>query len=578
MNIVITALSVLSSITGFASGQKYDNSEEHLLDSMFEHFGELSPLANDNSILSSSDVYDMDGTNRFLLLSFVDGKTVIYDKEEECNLCTFDTDPYEGYDDAFKLLGNIDDEYLFAYFNEEVNDFTFINNTSKDFSDIRAFYATQEYKKGNYYRNFTISEEAHVIDNAFYFEKLGTMHAQNTEGTCAVIASEILFGYYDTFVNDLIVDEQYDQVAKRHPDGIDPTIRDFSESPGVDCYGVTGLTDRSDFHDYLCDISTEHLGIDPTIRGLNPLQTKNLVKKYMDLKGIPYQTHCSEGNLGDLILNRAKTVIKETIDQNRPVIASGCNHTVVAFAYDDSMVWVHTGWGYSAATPWSTFESSITNNATAGAVDIMNINNNVHLCSDNYYSASKNAYICPQCGKVYKNNDITPEDYGFSTEYDKYERNNYFSVEDENIRVMYNRTAILPDSSFISLSAKRENMGRAAIRYFMNKKIRRLRFCMAFFSYNDILTSLDSTIDLYILKYSETSGILYFAPYDDLLGHDISWNRNVATEFKYDFTGDEIYGFSIVVNAPATGNVDSGKVLIGNVTIQRSVNEYVLPN
>ena len=80
MNILFTALTVLSNITGFASSQNYDTSAEHLLDCMFEHFGEYSPLAVEESILNSEDIYDMDGTNRYLLLSFIDGEYVIYDK------------------------------------------------------------------------------------------------------------------------------------------------------------------------------------------------------------------------------------------------------------------------------------------------------------------------------------------------------------------------------------------------------------------------------------------------------------------------------------------------------------------
>ena len=60
MNILFTALTVLSNITGFASSQNYDTSAEHLLDCMFEHFGEYSPLAVEESILNSKDIYDMD--------------------------------------------------------------------------------------------------------------------------------------------------------------------------------------------------------------------------------------------------------------------------------------------------------------------------------------------------------------------------------------------------------------------------------------------------------------------------------------------------------------------------------------
>ena len=311
MNIVFTALTVLSSITGFASSQKYDTCEEHLLDCMFEHFGNFSPLASPESILRYDDVYDMDGTNRYLLFDFVDGETVIYDKKEECIFETYESNPYQGYNDAFKLLGIIEDEHMYAYFNEDANDFTFLNNTSMSKIDIHSYFANQGYQYGNYYRDVAIPSDAHVISNAFYFEKLGSMHAANVDGTCAVIASEILFGYYDTFVNDLIVGEQYDRSVSESLDNTNPTVIDFPKSSGVD------TPNNSAFHDYLCDIATYEVGDNPRSGGITVYNQKQMMKKYLDHQGIYYQTYCSEGNLGDLVANKAKTVIKNTINENK---------------------------------------------------------------------------------------------------------------------------------------------------------------------------------------------------------------------------------------------------------------------
>ena len=569
MNIVFTALTVLSSITGFASSQKYDTCEEHLLDCMFEHFGNFSPLASPESILRYDDVYDMDGTNRYLLFDFADGETVIYDKKEECIFETFESNPYQGYNDAFKLLGDIEGEHMYAYFNEDVNDFTFLNNTSMRKNDIRSYFANQDLQYGNYYRNIAIPSNAHVISNAFYFENLEFRHAANVDGTCAVIASEILFGYYDTFVNDLIVDEQYDRGVPEYLNKNNPTIRDFSQSPGVDSPSVSA------FHDYLCDIATYEVGDNPRSGGMTVYNQKQMMKKYLEYQGIYHQTYSSEGNFGDLIANKAKTVIKNTINDNRPVCVSGEGHCSVAYAYSDTMVWVHTGWGYTAATPWRTFESGMFYNYSAGAIDISNICGGAHICSDNYYVTNKNVYLCPQCGQVYKINDVLASDTGLSTSYYSDIRSRGFFEDDEYVGVMYHRAALL-SNQYISLSARRSGEGNAFIEYWMTKKIRYVRLFVSFYSASEALSYNNSTVDLSVIKYSEADDEFYYEPLEDLLDIGISTDRNNQTKLEYYFVGDDVYGFSFSINAPATGNTDSGRFLIGDITIERSTEAHGL--
>ena len=569
MNILFTALTVLSNITGFASSQNYDTNAEHLLDCMFEHFGEYSPLATEESILNSEDIYDMDGTNRYLLLSFTDGEYVIYDKKEESIFETFESNPYEGFEDKFKLLGNINEKHLYAYFNEEINDFTFIDNASFSKEDIHSYFTNQAYSYGNYYRNVAMPSNVHVINNAFYFEKLTENHAENDSGTCSVIASEILLGYYDTFLNDTIVDEQYDEPSKEYINKTNPTIRDFEESPGVDTFA------DGDFHDMLCDIATNEVGDDPSIDGMTVPNQKSMMMRYLNSRDMAYSIRSSDGNLGDLMANKAKTIIKDAINQNRPVIACGEGHCSVAYAYSDTLVWVHTGWGYSAATPWRTFESGLFYNYSAGAIDFLSINYGQHICSDNYYVTNKNVYICPQCGQVYKVNDIVAAECGISTSYYSNGRTSRFYLDDEHVRIEYKRAALMSADGSISLSAKKNGEGQAYATYWMTKQIRRVRFNICFYSYNDALSRSDSNVKFWVIRRSnEEGGYFYNQRVEDLLQINISKNRYYPTELEYNFIGDDVYGFKFTVEAPATGTSDSGRVLIGTISIERSVNAH----
>ena len=568
MNAVFTALSVLSSITGFASGQRFDTSKEILMDCLGEHFGELSPLVNEESITSIDDVYDMDGSNRYVLLSFFDNNFVIYDKQEECILETYDYNPYEGYNDCFKLLGSIDSEYLFAYFNEDVNDFTFINNTCMSKEDLHLYFTNQGYKYGNYYKDIPMPDNVHVISDAFYFERLGDRHAANLEGTCAVISTEMLLGYYDTFVNDRIIDEGYEYVTEEEISNSEPTVRDFRHSPGVD-YG----TERP-FHDYLYKIARDEIKDDPKNNGMTVYNQKLLLNSYLDRKGIAYLTSASEGNLSDILTNRAKTVIKEAIDHDRPVIACGEGHASVAYAYSDTMVWVHTGWGYTAATPWRTFESGLFYNYSAGAIDVINICSGTHACSDNYCIENSEARVCPRCGK-FKTKTVKASDYGISTNYLTTSDTKYIETDDTTVRVSYLRAAMTTDCKFITMSPKKQGAGTSFMEFWVNKPIKHVTLEVCFYGYNEGLDPSNSRITVYAYRPSTNSRYYSASVIDSLLEHEISRNRNATTRFDYNFAGDDkVVAIEINMAAPATGTTDSGRFCISDIKFKCSMNPH----
>ena len=46
-----------------------------------------------------------------------------------------------------------------------------------------------------------------------YFDNLTTNHGHNTIGSCGYVAIDMLLCYYDTYLNDNIVPEQYDVMA-----------------------------------------------------------------------------------------------------------------------------------------------------------------------------------------------------------------------------------------------------------------------------------------------------------------------------------------------------------------------------
>lgn len=461
---VILGLSALSSITGFSSGVTYAMSESDW-NTISSNLGTTLVISEEgvyknNSALEIRDLYNMAGENQYIEIILEDDGYLIYDKKNN-QICEksfkISSDPYGKFSQNFNVYNEYFFDFKYATFdgNHFVNTVT---NHELNFNDgLSAFVESESNKAGNYYTldEIPISDKAHIIDNAFYFLKLNGYHAWNYVGTCSIVSSEILLGYYDTFYNDLIVPEYFDvRTIERTKEN--PNVSDFSQSPGTDRYEYSD----EDFHQYLADIAKNEVGDDPEVSGMKTINQIKLIKNYLNNQEIEYTLHTSEGNFGDILSQRALGIIKDGINANRPVISNGSGHSTVAFAYDDDYVWVHTGWGWVGATPWSTYESNLFNNYSAGAIDIQYTGSHVH--SDNYYSNNLNRYLCP-CGTNFTSTTITPDDYGFEQEYFFCNKEHTFTVDDLSIRTYRLRTGFI-ENEYINLSPKRQNAGGCIFR------------------------------------------------------------------------------------------------------------------
>ena len=405
MNLIVLGLSLLANLTGFSSGVSYETSNEHLIDALSES-GIILNVDDDftDQIIRYGDVYNLSGQNKYLEIELTNGDWILYDKSLSTTINYYDSSPF--YNVEFEILKLFDEESLgfdFAYYNQDISDFVSLGGNNFNEEVIGDYFASQDKKGGNYYQDFPLSSDAYVISNYEYFENLNGRHAWNSLGTCTIISTEILLGYYDTFVSDLFVDESYEVISRENLTNSNLTWNDFSQSPGVDDYA----TEDHDFHDYLVKIARDEVGDDPEKDGMTAKNQISLVKNYLNKRGISYSLSTSEGNLDDIWTQRAIDIIKSGINADRPVIANGTGHSVVAYAYDDEYVWVHTGWGWTGATPWSTYESGLFANYSAGCIDIIYEGEHVH---SNNYSYSLNHYICP-CGTTSHTHEFTYQKY-----------------------------------------------------------------------------------------------------------------------------------------------------------------------
>lgn len=245
----------------------------------------------------------------------------------------------------------------------------------------------------------TVPSNAHKINNYEYYLKLGGRHGYNDCYICTLVAIQMICSYYDTFINDDYVSEKWDYLS--YGNVVDTSNwENWSNSPGAG-YKISPLRDFR-MCQYLLDYAQSNVNSNITNDGLTFNQQRNVLNYYLNEQLVNYSLTTSEGNLADCLNQYTKTVIKNSIDNNQPVIANGRHHSVVAFAYDDDYVYVHTGYGRCSKVVWATYTDwDITYSPSAICINASGI----HTHSNNYYSTYDNHFYC-SCGQQMCGNDM----------------------------------------------------------------------------------------------------------------------------------------------------------------------------
>lgn len=424
MSLFFTALSVLTSLTGVATSNTLDTTvvdlsnicslvgEAYSINAVDEITNEVIEITNatysllnnedyedidltklDLSCFSSvdliyyNDIYDLKGLNRYIEVGFND-KYVIYDKYdfeiEEVSLK--DNNPYKGYDNCFKVYS--DGEYGFNYlvFDGEV----FIDTETfleVDFSDAYSDFQESDIEAGYYVAYEEYSNPNTVsIPNAVYFQKLRGGYGANYTGVCGIVSTQNVFQYMNFFFNDNIIDEEYEYAVAC----ASTRISDFLCSP---CTGdMTTDNEDNEYLDYLVDKCEELTGTSP-IDGMGPEHLVQFIDAFFEDLNLNVTLNYCTGNLSDVFSDYTKTIMRNGINAGRPVIANGCEHSMVAYAYCTDYVYIETGLNdYAMKTTWDTFNSNVFG-FRSSAVDI--VYNDVHVCSDDYIHSTTTDRMCP---------------------------------------------------------------------------------------------------------------------------------------------------------------------------------------
>lgn len=392
MNGVLVGLNTLAAILGYNSYDTFDFDYEDFVN--VSHALNVPLIEENNSYgfenqIAMRDLYTLEGKNKFELIEF-ENSYVIYDKKEDSvtenkNECS----PYTGLTDVLLIFVSpeiTDGESLYLYANEKsIYNVQDESNVDNDYINSIANNNAEEAGKYYTFKNYDDAEDLRLIDNAFYFENLRGRHGKNINGTCGVVASQVLLGYYDSFLNDNIIPEEFDETATFRND---ITASDV-QSPG------SGENFHQHLIKYLGNIGITNKGI-----GMNIYEEKDLICKYLRSRGLDFHERWIEGNWGDACSNKASDTIRETIENNRPIFVGARGHATIAYGCDNNYIYVYDGWGNVKRTPWSTTNTSMFNtNQNPHTVDISGWTSK-HSHSDNYYSTLTNMYHCT-CGYMW---------------------------------------------------------------------------------------------------------------------------------------------------------------------------------
>lgn len=383
-----------------------------------------------------------------------------------------------------------------------------------------------------------------IIDNHCYFEKLILYHSANSDNACTLVAAEILLSYYDTFYNDNIVLEEHEYKAT----GPSNNIYSFTHSPG---------SGQGEYHQNLYSELYEGVAAYPgpyadliNREGINTQCLRLVMQDYL----VYYNINATV----DQSYFAKQTNIMNAIDNNIPIIVSNAKHCMVAYAYSEDYVWVHTGNYSCGVLPWSEFTQ-------IGASWVRINYDDEHVCSDNYINSTTNQGICPVHG-VFDTITIHPEDFCFRERYvDPYETTN-FSISPLSISTQRYRCGYICEE-YVNISPKKYGYGQAYLMVFFDKPIANFSFNLSYWQILDVLDPLDSTATITFMNYDYE-----YWDYDNqinLLSVNLPTDRTNQLTLNYSFSdGSYVSGFWIKATSPATGTRNLGRISIGDIIVR----------
>lgn len=193
-----------------------------------------------------------------------------------------------------------------------------------------------------------------------YYKNLDYNYSKNPNNSCSFVATTMLLSYYDTYLNDDIIPEQYDVTAQ-----YDTTIGSYTSSPGVYHETITAADDSVypfkliEMKDYSLQVLlfyiADKLGYE--LDAINMAEREQVLIYYFNnytpfIYGEDYEfSYIEEGEETEPIILEQ---IYNKIDLGEPIIISydasyrheysyEISHVAIAYKYSGNNVFVHLG-------------------------------------------------------------------------------------------------------------------------------------------------------------------------------------------------------------------------------------------
>ena len=205
---------------------------------------------------------------------------------------------------------------------------------------------------------------------SFYFSNLRENINFNVHGTCGFVSLGMVLSYYDTYLDDRFVPEQFEQNTFIEPSAEGAIIGKGTESPGVvsEDFNLLNSMENYDYEDYVIDnpnasfqnflmnyaadndngFCWDRVSGSSAQVGLGTQEQADLLDSYLeDFVGLEDVVRVVEK--GYKTTSQMKNEIRLLLNQGRPVIVNLTSadigkHSVVAYENNGPDIYVHTGW------------------------------------------------------------------------------------------------------------------------------------------------------------------------------------------------------------------------------------------
>lgn len=255
---------------------------------------------------------------------------------------------------------------------------------------------------------------------------------ENVKGSCGYVAIGQILSYYDTYLSDEVIPEEYDAPSY----GTEYGMIERNESPGI----VNDTIQKEDLDEYGRDNASQltaqeyynivekysayslhsklitmgkKAGYYKFSDNKNPCsltfaQSVNIMKKYLSEQSYVNNTDYNLYSKSSGTSSSIKSQVKKYIDMGLPVFAfvinSGSNlgHFCVAYDYDDNNIYANMGWGAGYAhasieSHYNTFKACF---ALKMNIEHSHSNNYIVLTKPVNQSNWKNNYYCWHDSKI----------------------------------------------------------------------------------------------------------------------------------------------------------------------------------